>query len=64
MTDTIDRNVIRKVAETMIENLPPGENVVVHTLTITLNGAHGGVDVIADMFQGDQADKRYSWRSS
>jgi hypothetical protein len=63
MIDTIDMKVVRTVSETLVENLPPGDDVVVHTLTITLNGAHGGVDVRAELFQRNQADKHYSWRA-
>jgi O-acetyl-ADP-ribose deacetylase (regulator of RNase III) len=65
MTDTIDDDVIRKVAGSIFENIRPGEDVIVHTLTVTLNGAHGGVDVIADIQVGPElADRKYSWRVS
>jgi hypothetical protein len=49
MTDTIDARVMQRVTESISENIRPREDVFVHTLTITVNGAHGGVDVTAEM---------------
>lgn len=63
MIENIDRDVLHRAADTMAENLPPGE-IIVHTVTITVNGAHGGVDVIAELFESDGPDRKYTWRST
>lgn len=49
--DTIDRKVMQEVAEVV-----DWENALdhtIHTVTFTLNGAHGGVDVIVDSLDRD-----------
>jgi hypothetical protein len=48
MADTIDVPTIRKVCDSLLTEVPA--QAVVHTLVITLNGQHGGVDVTAGMY--------------
>lgn len=61
MIDKIDKTVVERVAETIVDNARPGSTI--HTLTIILNGAHGGVDVIADLDNPDGSPmNKYSWR--
>lgn len=43
MADTIDNNAMQKAAEHLIRHNAAGH--IIHTVTLTLNGQHGGVDV-------------------
>lgn len=40
--DTIDNNVMQGAAEAVIH---ANQTAVIHTVTVTLNGQHGGADV-------------------
>lgn len=44
--NTIDNNVVQRAAEVLINAVAANETV--HTLTITLNGQHGGADLIIE----------------
>jgi hypothetical protein len=47
--DTIDENVMQVVADHVKGAVMKG--IIVHTVTVTLNGQHGGADVT---IEGDQ----------
>lgn len=51
--DTIDNSVMERAAAE-VQRLAADHNLMyVHTVTIVLNGAHGGADVIVKGFEGN-----------
>lgn len=59
MTDTISVATLRQVSDSLLNEVPT--DTVVHTLVITLNGEHGGVDVTAGMVTTDAEYENKTW---
>ena len=55
MTDTIDSDVLERAA--LVVHKASHGLPIIHTVTITLNGQHGGADVRIAGFTSDQLDE-------
>ena len=58
--DTIDGNVMQAAAEQVVQMLNDPSTDVIHTVTIELNGQHGGADVFIEGYDVDGDE----WESS
>jgi hypothetical protein len=54
--DTLDSGVMHTAADAVESVLQEADTDIIHTVTVTLNGQHGGADVVIEGFDFDESE--------